>query len=287
VPDFIDFSDVQPPTLSRWDRGDGAAAIHGLVKALDDAGLPDQLQASLRLLDRAEELAAAARAKQNAAREQLGAADAALLADGPSAIDAYAAAVTSSKPWLDNSNPVQAADAMGGVMNAVHRLKANAVQTALASAHGIHQRLQGVCAEVVADIASVPALPAAVWSATNSGHAAEVAIRGGHELAWASLVKAGVRFDRVHAASALLRETGQFTAELNFPDGCPTRVGVMFLAWREAFEGLEQVRRLPGPLRVRAACDRGFRPGLYLASDHARAAAERPARRGLLAMLGR
>jgi hypothetical protein len=34
-------------------------------------------------------------------------------------------------------------------------------------------------------------------------------------------------------------------------------------------EGLPQVQRLPGPLRLRAAVDRDWLPGLYLASDAA------------------
>jgi hypothetical protein len=73
---------------------------------------------------------------------------------------------------------------------------------------------------------------------------------------------------------------------LIFPGGCPSEVGSMFLGWQDAVEHLAEVRRLPGPLRVRAAVDRGWRPGLYLAADHVadrERAAAKP--RGLLARL--
>jgi hypothetical protein len=74
--------------------------------------------------------------------------------------------------------------------------------------------------------------------------------------------------------------------ELLFPDGCPEGLGSIFLNWQPALEGgLEQVKRLPAPLRVRAAVDRGWKPGLWLKADHERersAAAPRP---GLLARL--
>jgi hypothetical protein len=286
--EHIDFTDLETPRPSRWDRGDGDGAIRGLVEALDRAGLPDQLQASRRLLDRAEELAEQARRGKDAARQRLDSATRALLADGPVDVDAYAATLAEVGPWLDSDVEAgRGAPAMAGLMDAVHRTRANAVQAAMAEATGLYQRLQGICAQVVAEITMVPALPAGVWAATTSGQAGQAAIEAGYDLAWSTLVRAGIRFDAVHAAGELLRETGQFTSELNFPQGCPTRIGVQFLGWEAATLNIHEVRRLPGPLRVRATIDRGWRPGLWLASDHARAAAERPAKRGLLAALGR
>jgi hypothetical protein len=281
-----DFTHLEPPRISRWDRGDGAGAIRTLVDALDRAGLPGQLQASLRLLDQAEALGDLARRGKDAARERLDQATTALVAGGPVDVDAYAATLVETSAWLDDTDVQagRAAAAMAGLMNAVQRTNANAVQVAMAEASGIYQRLQGICADVVAEIAAVPPLPARVWSAATSGQAGEAAIQAGHELGWSTLVKAGGRFDSVHAAGALLRETGGFAAELNFPGGCPTRIGVMFLNWEAAAQDLAQVQRLPGPLRVKAAADRQWAPGLYLASDHVRAAAEAPKKRGLAAV---
>jgi hypothetical protein len=79
----------------------------------------------------------------------------------------------------------------------------------------------------------------------------------------------------VHDAARLLRESGVLQGELLFSG--PTEVCAQFLNWAAALEGLPVVRRLPGPLRLRAAIDRGWRPGLYLQRDHAAAAsANRP-----------
>jgi hypothetical protein len=277
---IIDFTNSEVPRPSRWDRGDGAGAIRSLAEALDRAGLPGELQASRRLLDRAERIGETARQAKRDAGERLEAANRALLADAPIDPAAYAAVLVEVGPWLDTDIEAgRVASAMNGLMEAVHRVRSNAVQTAMAEASGIYRRLQDRCAEVVAEVAAVPALPRQVWAATTSGQAGEAAIRAGLELEWARLVKAGVRWDAIHAAATLLRETGQFTAELNFPGGCPTRIGVMFLAWQDAALRLQEVQRMPGPLRVRAAHDRGWKPGLWLASDHARAAEAQPKRR--------
>lgn len=76
----------------------------------------------------------------------------------------------------------------------------------------------------------------------------------------------------MHDAAQLLRETGTFGAQLNF--SCPTAIGVRFLNWLPAVDGLPELQRLPGPLRLRAAVDWGWVPGLWLKSDHDRFAVE-------------
>jgi hypothetical protein len=86
-------------------------------------------------------------------------------------------------------------------------------------------------------------------------------------------VRIGDRWDNVHAAAGLLIETGTLQSELSFAG--PTSVCTQFLAWQQALDGLTQLRRLPGALRLRAAVDRGWRPGLWLLSDHRAAAAGR------------
>jgi hypothetical protein len=83
----------------------------------------------------------------------------------------------------------------------------------------------------------------------------------------------------------LVRETGSLANETMFPAGCPTDLGVLFLVWEAAIDGLRDVNRLPGPLRVRRAHDLGWMPGLWTASDH-RAFAEQKTRRGLFARVG-
>jgi hypothetical protein len=282
-PTWINIMGVSADRMSRWDRGDGATAITALEGALERAGLPGQLEAPKRLLARAEDLAAQARDAKMAARARLEEASRLLLADGPIDTDAYAATLVACGPWLHDGE----ASAMFGLMQAAQMVRGNATQTVFAMAPGLHTELQKVCRVVVEETASVPALPADVWSAPSSGGAAQLAIVAGREADWARLVRAGDRWDSVHSAAQLLRECGVFQSELAFSG--PTDVCVTLLNWSDAMDGLPEVNRMPPPLRLRAAIDRGWRPGLWLKSDHDRFAAEaaevKPKRGGLFAAL--
>jgi hypothetical protein len=277
---YIDIMAAPMAQRSRWDHGDGAGTVRTLDDAMAKAGLPGQLEVPLRLLARAEELAEAARAAKAAAGHQLEAADQALYADGPIDAAAYGRIRVEVDPWL-----LGEAAAMQGMMAAVHRVQGNATATTFAMADSLYAKLQAVCREVVGEIAAVPPLPREGWSATTTGQASTLAIRANRELEWARLVKARDQFDAVHSAAALLRETGQFQAQLNFPGGCRTEVGIRYLNWEAAEEGLRQVDRLPVPLRVRAAHDQGWKPGLWLRRDHEAAAAEAKPKRGILGAL--
>ena len=53
MPEFLDATHTPLPTVSRWDRGDGQAAIQALDTALVKAGLVGRLEAPMRLLARA------------------------------------------------------------------------------------------------------------------------------------------------------------------------------------------------------------------------------------------
>jgi hypothetical protein len=156
---------------------------------------------------------------------------------------------------------------MLGVMQACHQVRGNATATTFAMAPGLHAELAEVCREIVAECAAVPTLPAAIWSATSGGEASTLAVRANREADWAKLTRCGDKWDSVHEAAALLRETGVFQGELLFAG--PTSICVQFRNWPAALDGLPAVRRLPGPLRLRAAVDRDWLPGLYLASDAA------------------
>jgi hypothetical protein len=269
--EFIDFTHLEPVRVSRWDRGDGEGAIVSLVKALDDAGLPGELARSRELLDQAERLGEAARAAKMAAVERLARADEALAATADMAT--YGQELGAVGPYLDDD-----AAAMVGAMRQVHRTRANAVQTAMAEASGIYQRLQVVAREVVGHTAALPSLPRQAWAASSTAAASQAAIEAGYGRSWEDLVLLGVRWDSIHAAAALVRETGALSAQLMFPAGCPTAIGVMFLNWEPAVEAVRELRHLPGPLRIRGAVDRDLKPGLYLRDDHERAAAEKPKR---------
>jgi hypothetical protein len=246
------------------------------------AGLPDRLEAPRRLLAQAEALASHARSAKQEAAARMEEATRALLADGPVDTAAYGRVLVEVGPWLDDQ-----ASGMVGVMTAALRVRANAGQMTFGLVPDLYRQLSVACAEVVDQVGKVPALPAAVWSAPTSGLASTAAIRAGHEQAWSRLVKLGIRWDDIHAAAGLLRETGVLQAQLMFPAGCPERLGSIFLNWQPALEGgLDQVRRLPAPLRVRAALHRGYRPGLWLKADHDRERAAAAPRPSLLARLG-
>jgi hypothetical protein len=45
----------------------------------------------------------------------------------------------------------------------------------------------------------------------------------------------------------------------------PNNVCSQFLNWQEALDGLAEVKRLPGALRLRATIDKSWRPGLWRA----------------------
>jgi hypothetical protein len=278
--EHIDIMTVGQPRPSRWDRGDGAGAIAALDGALARAGLPGRLEAPKRLLARADALEAAARYAKQAAARQLEDANRGLLT-GSVDLASYGAVLRDAGTWLDADGRVS--PGMGGVMQAAAQVRGNATATTFAMATGLYGELQAVCREVVAECAAVPQLPREIWSATSTGQASTLAIRAGREADWAQLVRVGDRFDQVHAAGQLLRETGTLQGQLMFTG--PTAVCVQFLNWEPAQDGLAEVNRLPGPLRVRAAVDKGWMPGLFLKADHDAFAVEPKPRRRLLAGL--
>lgn len=213
------------------------------------------------MLQRAEVLAEQAREAKLGARHRLAEANRALLADNPVDTAAYGAVLVECGPWLDEESA-----GMLGVMQVFHQVRGNATQTTFAMAPGLYRELQDVAHGVVAECAAVPALPAAIWAATSGGEAA-AAVRANREADFARLTRCGDTWDAVHNAAQLLRETGVFQGELLFSG--PVSVCTQFRNWTAAVEGLPQVQRLPGPLRLRAAVDRDWLPGLYLASDAA------------------
>ena len=278
---FIDFSYADPKMPTRWEHGDGEGALRALDAALERVGLVDALRPAFKLLDRAEELVAASRVERRAAEARLEEANRRLLAsDGVIDVAGYGRVLAECAPWISDDSA-----AAVGVGDAARSVRSRATATVFAMSPGVYQQLQVRCREVVDECAAIPALPREVWSATSSGQAQLLAVRAGQEVAWSQLVRTGDMWDQIHSAGQLLRETGVFAGELMFT--FPTSIAVALLNPAPAMEGgLEEVRRLPAPLRLRAAIDRGWQPGLYLKSDHDAAAAVEPKpKRRLLAGL--
>jgi hypothetical protein len=271
---------LETPRPNTFGHGDPAASVRRLASQLDKAGVPDTLAASRALLDRAEEVGQAARDGKEGAIARLTEARGRLL--GAEVVDAgeYSRVLMETGPWLDSDiEGGRAAPAMHGLMEIAQQLQGRALQVAVAEASGLHSRLQGVARGVVERVAGVPALPQAVWSA-NPREADRTAIQLGHELSWSVLVREATKFEAIHAAGQMLRDSGGCGAVI-YPDGCPERIGSVWLSWVAASEAWPQLRLLPGPLRLRAAVDRGLKPGLWLPADHL---AQPPKRRGPLAV---
>jgi hypothetical protein len=272
-----DIMGVDATRPSRWDHGDGEAAIHALDVALEKAGLPGAVDPALRVLARVEELVAAGRTEREKARHRLEEANRRLLGDGVIDVAEYGAVLTECAPWIDENAPASA-----GVGEAARQVRSRATAMVFGMASTIHQQLTAHCRDVVAVIAAVPAPPAEVWSAQTIAQASTLMIRAGREADWAKFVRLSDEWSSVHAAGRLLRETGVFQSEMMFSG--PSDLCTVYLNWSSAV-GEEQIKQVPGPLRVRRAHDLGWVPGLWLKSDHDAYAADRdkPKRRPLFA----
>jgi hypothetical protein len=265
---------------SRWNDADsGEGAIGTLDTVLAKAGLPGLLDPALVQLRRIEEVVGAARFKRDEARRRLEEANRALLADGVIDLDVYADVLRDVAPWIDEDGPASV-----GVGDAGRQLRVRAIMTVFGMASGIYQRLRDHAKDIVREIAAVD-LPAGVWQLGSNSEAAALMAREGRDVGYGRLVRANDQWVNVLEAAKLLRETGQFEAELMFPGGCPVDLGTVYLNWEAPAGEVEQLRQVPPVLRVRRAHDLGWRPGVWLKSDHERYAQEAKPRRGLLAGL--
>jgi hypothetical protein len=281
APTVHDFTHSEAPRPSRWDTA-GSGAVPMLDSLLVKAGLPGRLATPLALMDRAEELVRASDREREAARERLAEAGRRLLAGGTDVAE-YARVVAEAQVWISEGSS-DAGPAGYGVGDVARLLRGNAVQTVFAMADGLHAALRDRCAEAVDSVASVP-LPKEIFSATSIAHASTLAIREGFGDSWGLLVKAADAWDACHGAAALLQECGSLQHQLQFAG--PTSVCVRYLNWQDVLAGLDELKRIPGPLKIRWASDHHWRPGCYLLSDHENPPPE-PKRRGSLAeLLGR
>ena len=247
---WIDIMGVDATRQSRWDKHDGETSIAALDGALVAAGLPDRLAAPRRLLAQAEALAGQARTSKDAARNRLQQANRALFADGPVDVGGYGATLVECGPWLSEEAP-----GMVGVMQAVAQIRVTQRRW--------RSLWQPVCTPSCRRFAAVssrrprrfPFCRAAV--VVDFGRAGVgVAVRAGREADWAALVRAGIRWDAVHDAAQLLRETGTFGAQMNF--SCPTAIGVRFLNWLPAVDGLPELLAVAGAAAAACRCRLGL-----------------------------
>jgi hypothetical protein len=236
------------------------------------------------MMQRAEELVRASDRERQAARDRLTEASRRLLESGTDVAD-YARTVADVQPWIGEGTSSDVGVAGLGIGDVARRLNASAVQTTFALAAGLHIELRDKCKEAVDAVTQVR-LPKAIWSTSSIAQASTLAIREDAADAWAVLVKSADLWDACHQAAALLNECGTLTAELQFDAGCSTVIGTRYLGWVEATAGAEELKRIPGPLKIRYAADHRWMPGCWLKSDHDRLAEAKP-KRGLFARSGR
>ena len=237
----------------------------------------------MKVLDRVEQLVAAGRREREKAGLRLEAANRALLApDGDIEVAEYGRVLTELAPWISD-------DAVGsvGVGDAAGQVRMRATMTVFGMAAGIYQKLRDHCRDVVAVIAGIPDPPPDVWQTQSFADASTATIRHNREQDWTRFVRLSDQWNSIQAAAHLLRETGQFETQMHFA-GAPTDLGLVYLNWQAAV-GPEQLRQLPGPLRVRRAHDLGWLAGCWLKADHDAYAAERhkPKRKLFAALAGR
>jgi hypothetical protein len=255
--------------------GDPATRVRVLSALLEELGITGALTASRRLLDREVELSAQAReAKLQATRRW--AEHRERLFRGEVGAQETAQVLIEVGPWLDNGPDGKgAAVGMTAMVEVAREARVRAGAMLEGEADPIYHRLQELAGQVVARTAALPALPKQVWAAGDQ--ASTVAIQAGHDLAWAQLVGEATRFDKIHRAAAILRQSGGLPVMV-FPRGCPDGLGHVYRNWEPALEGLAELKRHPGPLRLRFAVERQWRPGLWLPSDHETREVERPRR---------
>jgi hypothetical protein len=261
---------LDPPKPSSLGR-DPAATVRQLVALLDKAGVPDQLQASRRLLAVAEALAGATRTRQARAAQRWQVESDRLLAgvaDLDQVIDELEVTAVAVGPWLDSDIPAgRGAVMVSALMDKCAAAQRHALAMATAESGAVYTLLQRAAAEVVERVMGVGQLPRAVWAAPPA-EAATIAVQEGAGREWTILVEQGTRFHDVHTVAELLRQLGGMGPQM-WPPGAPEGVASLYLNWADALAGIEDLKQVVGPLRVRFAADRSWRPGLWTAQDHA------------------
>ena len=133
---YIDIMAGSAPGSSRWDTN-AEGALHALDDVLTKAGMPGSLAPALKVLDRVEELVAAARVERDNARGKLEAATRVLLADGELDVAEYGRVLAEIAPWIDENAPASV-----GVGDAARQVRVRAITTVFAMATGLYRGLR-------------------------------------------------------------------------------------------------------------------------------------------------
>jgi hypothetical protein len=196
-------------------------------------------------------------------------------------VSRYVGDLHALEPWLavDLAN-VQSSLAVHGVKAARQAVTARAQQALAATGGALEPGLQRAAREAVQATRAVLPLPGQVWQQPSwasvlgrEGRAADVQV----------LLAADERFGAATHAAVLLRRVGATPGHHQLPGGAP-RLAWTFRGFGQAMEGLADWARVVEPLRLAAAVERGFDPGVWSVADLERAAA--PAKRRLFGLIG-
>jgi hypothetical protein len=262
VPPIIELLPTTPPVSNVY--SEPASRVRVLYGWLAELGMATALSASRTLLERADQLEAEARAGVTASQARYDAAYKGVVAGTVTPAE-LARTLAAEAPWLDaDVAGGRAAVAMVALQQAGQDMRAQAAALLEGEGSGLYGRLQAIARDVVREVAALPPLAPAVWSAaTDPGTAA---VRAGQGETWADLLRAADKFSKVHQAGALLRRFGGLGAQA-MPPGAAPDLAFLYRAWWVALERLDEVRRLKPPLRLPFGVREGLQPGLWLASE--------------------
>jgi hypothetical protein len=255
-----------------------SARVRVISGLCEELGLHGELAASRALLERAEQTETAARTQVTAASGRFGQAYEGFLR-GTVDVDGLAAELAADGVWLDHDVPGgRPSVMMAALMRAAADMRTRAGAVLEAESATLYRKLQRVAGDVVRTAAEQPPLPASVWSATDPALAAA---RAGSESTWGVLVREADRWATVHRAGEMLRAGGGLGAEAHLSIPAPEGIAFVWRRWWLAVEGLQEARRLPGPLRLVHGIQQQWDPGLWLRSDIPDAPPETAPERGI------
>jgi hypothetical protein len=165
-------------------------------------------------------------------------------------------------PWLDLQPGQTRPVALQLAEDAARLIESEISMRIYAHTHRLWDLAQRKAKEIVAEVASLPAMPRQLWEVGNPS--AEFARWREHKATYGTLTAAYTDFELCHAIDKLCRDHLGYGYN-SFPQGS-TRAALWLRNWRKEL-GDSLFARQPGALKLRYALDHGFGPGLWAPND--------------------
>jgi hypothetical protein len=274
---------VPAPQLGSPAQMSPPARLTWLRTALTELSLPtDFLSAAEALVERARALRAEAvtasqqaAARRSAALNTLGRDQAATLAEA-------VAQWQGQSPWLDTQPDHQRPPALEIAETGARAIESNIVGQLMNHAPRLWGLAQKKAAEIVAEVAALPPMPAQLWQVSDV--AGEFARFSAHKSTYGTLTAAYRDFNLAHSIANVVRDQLGYGYE-RFPMGAP-RTALWLKNWRKELVDDGTFARQPGALRLPYAIAKGFEPGLYAPRDVEDSTAQDKSFQGRLKNLG-